>query len=130
MGEIKKKIRNLKYGTEICSVLAENEHLTFQNVISCSTNNGKLWCTAVVGLTDKRLIIEWQRNKGKNIALPYEQLKSWRVHNELGGLGGHFVKKAVCVDICVNEQLTIRIAGKKSITEIFINQLEQYLNKQ
>lgn len=128
MSVIRQKIRNLKYGTKIRSVLTADEHLTFQNTMNCSTNNGKLWSTAVIGLSDKRLFIEWQKNKGKNIAIPYEQIKNWKIHNEMGGLSGLLIKNAVCVDIAINNQLTVRIAGEKSVTEILVNQLKHFLN--
>lgn len=39
----------------------------YQKVMSCSSNKGKTWCGAIVGLTNKRLLIEWQRNKGKDV---------------------------------------------------------------
>lgn len=72
MGTIKRRIRNARFGTKIMTVLSENECLMYQAVMSCSTNRGKLWCGAVVGLSDKRFFVEWQRTKGKNIAIAYE----------------------------------------------------------
>lgn len=126
MGIIKQKARNMRYGTEIQSALTAGEHLMFQNIMSCSTNKGKSWCGAIIGLTDKRLLIEWQRKKGKNVSVPYGQIISWKISRGIGGLGDFFSKDTICVDICINEKMIIRIVGKKSVTEIFINQFKQY----
>lgn len=53
MSKIRKIIRNIRFGTQIRSVLMSEETLEYQNVISCSTNQGKTWSSAVVGLTNK-----------------------------------------------------------------------------
>lgn len=129
MGAIKQKIRNIRYGTVIRSALISGEKMMFQNVMSCSTNRGKLWCGAIVGLTNKRVLIEWQRSKGQDVAISYDQIISWQIGNEIGGMSEIVNKlspmKFFSVDICVNEQLTIRITNKNPIMEIFINQLKK-----
>lgn len=130
MSAIKQKIRNVRYGTTIHSALTAGEHIMFQNVIPCSDNKGRLWCGAVVGLTDKRLLIEWQRNKGKDVAIPYDQIISWQVGNKIGGIS-EIVNKLlpfnyIVVDICVNEQLTIRASGQNSVMGVFVNHLKRY----
>lgn len=131
MSAIKQKIRNVRYGTNIHSVLTADEKLMFQKVISCSCNRGKTWCGAIVGLTNKRLLIEWQQNKGKDVAVTYDQIISWQVSNKIGGLSGILnkllpIKNYISVDICVNEQLTVRISQKRSIVEILVNHLREY----
>jgi len=128
---IKRTIRNIKYGTDIRSVLTADEKLMFQKVISCSSNRGILWCGAIVGLTNKRLLIEWQQNKGNDVAVTYDQIVSWQVSNKIGGLSGILnnvlpIKNYISVDICVSEQLTVRILQKRSIMEIFVNHLREY----
>lgn len=129
MGAIKQKIRNIRYGTVIRSALISGEKMMFQNVMSCSTNRGKLWCGAIVGLTNKRVLIEWQRSKGQDVAISYGQIINWQIGSEIGGISEIVNKllplKFLSVDICVNEQLTIRIINKNSIMEIFINQLKK-----
>lgn len=129
MGAIKQKIRNIRYGTVIRSALISGEKMMFQNVMSCSTNRGKWWCGAIVGLTNKRVLIEWQRSKGQDVAISYDQIINWQIGSEIGGISEIVNKllplKFLRVDICVNEQLTIRIINKNSIMEIFINQLKK-----
>lgn len=39
MSIIKQKARNIKYGTEIQSALTAEEHLMFQNIMSCSARD-------------------------------------------------------------------------------------------
>ncbi|MBQ9927712.1 MAG: hypothetical protein IJO65_07010 [Lachnospiraceae bacterium] len=130
MGTIKRRIRNARFGTKIMTVLSENECLMYQAVMSCSTNRGKLWCGAVVGLSDKRFFVEWQRTKGKNIAIAYEQIISWQVGNELGGISGIVAKivpnSSECVDVYVNPQMMVRIYGEASENKILINNLKKY----
>lgn len=86
MGKIKQSIRNIRYGTKIRTALSIGESLLYQDVLSCSTNKGRLWCSAVIGLTDKRVLIEWQRIKGKNIVIPHQEIVTWKVTKEIGGL--------------------------------------------
>lgn len=135
MSVIKRKIRNIRYGTKIHSVLTAGEKLMFQRVMSCSSNKGKLWCGAIVGLTNKRLLIEWQQNKGKDVAITYDQIISWQAINKIGGLSEIANKllpiNVISVDICVSEQLTVRISSEKSDMEMLVNHLKEYcLEKQ
>lgn len=127
MGVIKRTIRNVRYGTKVHSVLITDESLMFQNVMSCSSNKGRTWCGAIVGLTNKRLLIEWQRNKGKDVAATYDQIVSWQISNKIGGLSGALCKLSksnlTFVNICVNQQLTISVANENSTMEIFVNHL-------
>lgn len=125
MGVIRQGVRNIRFGSEIHSIMAVGESLMFQNVMSCSTNKGKYWYSAVVGLTNKRLLIEWQKKKGKDVAISYEQILSWKISDKIGGISGLFSKGLVCVDICINDNFSVRIMGHKSVTEIFINQLKE-----
>lgn len=130
MSTIKRGIRNLRFGEVIRSALLVNEHLMFQSVMSCSTDLGKFWCGAIVGVTNQRFLVEWQRTKGKNISVPLEQIVSWKITNDAGGLTGMLCKvipvKVICVDICINEQLTIRVSGDYSMMEIFVNHMKKY----
>lgn len=130
MGFIKQKVRNIRYGTEIKSVLTAGENLMYQNVMCCSTNNGKLWCGAIIGFTNKRLLVEWQRNKGKDVAVSYDQIIGWKIAREIDGLSGK-VEKIIpgdfwVVNICVTEDLTICVSNKNSELKIFVNQLKEY----
>lgn len=102
----------------------------FEKVISCSSDRGRLWGGAIVGLTNKRLLIEWQQNKGKDVAVTYDHIISWQVSNKIGGLSEIVYKflpqNYLSVDICVNEQMNVRISDKKSTMEIFVNHLREY----
>ena len=130
MSKIKKIIRNIRFGTQIRSVLMSEETLEYQNVISCSTNQGKTWSSAVVGLTNKRFIIEWQRNRGRDISMPYSEIAEWNVTDEIGGIAELCKKflpiKAYSVDIKVKEYKTIRMSARDMELEILKNQLQRF----
>lgn len=98
----------------------------FQNVMSCSISQGLFWCGAIVTLTNKRLLIEWQNNKDKNIILPYEQIAEWKISKKIRGIAGILLKGKLCIDVQVNEILNVLIFNKKSIMDILINQLNEY----
>ena len=130
MGKIKQSIRNIRYGTKIRTALSIRESLLYQDVLRCSTNKGRLWCSAVIGLTDKRVLIEWQRIKGKNIVIPHQEIVTWKVTKEIGGLSEKITKfstkKYISVDIAVNEETEIRLSGEYADLEIFINHMKKY----
>lgn len=133
MGTIKREIRNIRFGTNIRSVLMPGEKLMYQRIMYCSTNKGKFWCTAVVGLTNKRFIVEWQRSRGKPISVEYSQILSWNVTKDIGGLSGIVGKvlptHELCMDININEDTCIRISEKEQELQIFINHWKQYMGE-
>ena len=103
----------------------------FQCVMSCSKNKGKTWYGTVVGLTNKRLIIEWQCNKGVPVSVGYDQILGWKVTKEIGGIGeiwNKILPNAYYphIDLKVNENMELRLGAKRTDVEIMINQLRQY----
>ena len=129
MGVLKQKVRDVRYGRSIHTKLTDGEKLMFQEKMAYSTNRGILWGTVIVGMTNRRLILEWQSGK-KNVAVPYQTILGWNVTNEIGGLTEYIprvlTKIEKLVDIRLDEKTTVRLSAEKDKIAVLMNQLEMY----